>query len=304
MLMNRDLPHLPENSRRQIRSRLRQVSAQVAERISTAPLRSGPAAPLPRLEPHSAGLLAQGVLAVLQSPAFYHPRQTRSELCGELAELVRRVAIAGVPAEFSGAAAEPRGPGLMPVSRRDALLARAVDLFAERTYAGVRVEDVGASLDIAGPSIYKHFASKSEILSTALERGAACLSMQAADVLATTSSPARALRALVRGYCDFTLAHPALIALMISETTALPEPSKDLVVDSARRYVGELAHLLRQVRPELSQAAANVHVQAVLMIPNNVTRLPEFRTLQGIVAAVANLCMECLDPPESTPKAF
>jgi Bacterial regulatory proteins, tetR family len=44
-------------------------------------------------------------------------------------------------------------------------------LFAERTYAGVSIEEVGAALGIAGASVYNHFPSKSGILITALARG-------------------------------------------------------------------------------------------------------------------------------------
>lgn len=61
-LIQRDLPHLSQASRRQVRSCLRQVGMLVAERISAA---------RPALGAQSADLLAQAVLAILQSPAFY-----------------------------------------------------------------------------------------------------------------------------------------------------------------------------------------------------------------------------------------
>lgn len=142
---------------------------------------------------------------------------------------------AHLPAEFGRAKVQPSDAGLLPVSRREALLARAIALFAERTYAGVRVEDVAASLDIAGPSVYNHFKSKADILVTALERGAAYLALQAADTLATATSPAAALRAFLAGYCGFAMEHPALIDLMMSETRSLPEPARGAVVEAERR---------------------------------------------------------------------
>jgi len=286
-LIQRDLPHLSETSRRQVRSRLREVGALVAERISAA---------RPALGAAAADLLAQAVLAVLQSPAFY-PLPRPSEVASELAVLVGRVVSANVPPEFGRAQVQPQPAGLLPVSRREALLARAIALFAERTYAGVRVEDVAASLDIAGPSVYNHFRSKSDILVTALERGAAYLAVQAADTLATATSPAAALRAFVSGYCGFAMAHPALIDLMMSETASLPEPARGAVVEAERQYVAELVHLLRQVHQDLTPAAARVQVQAALMIANDVARTSRFRSLAGLADAVADACAASLALP-------
>ena len=104
---------------------------------------------------------------------------------------------ARLPEKFTGQPIPARPPGLLPYSRREALLARAVALFAERTYASVRITDVATSLGIAGPSIYNHFGSKNDILTTALSRGSACLSMQVSDTLATAQTPALALSALI-----------------------------------------------------------------------------------------------------------
>lgn len=283
-LIQRDLPHLSQASRRQVRSRLRQVGMLVAERISAA---------RPALGAQSADLLAQAVLAVLQSPAFY-PLQRPSEVCGELAVLVERVVSAHLPAEFGRAKVQPSDAGLLPASRREALLARAIALFAERTYAGVRVEDVAASLDIAGPSVYNHFKSKSDILVTALERGAAYLAVQAADTLATATSPAAALQAFLAGYCGFAMEHPALIDLMMSETRSLPEPARGAVVEAERQYVAELVHLLRQVHPDLTPTAAHVQVQAALMIANDVARTSRLRSLAGLAEAVTDACVQSL----------
>jgi len=286
-LIQRDLPHLSEASRRQVRIRLRQVGLLVAERISAA---------RPALSTQAADLLAQAVLAVLQSPAFY-PSPRPGEVRTELVTLTERIVSADLPAEFGQAKVQRPGAGLLPVSRREALLARAITLFAERTYAGVRVEDVAASLDIAGPSVYNHFKAKSDILVTALERGAAYLAVQAADTLATATSPTAALKAFLSGYCAFAMEHPALIDLMMSETRSLPEPAREAVVEAERQYIAELVHLLRQVHPDLSPPAARVQVQAALMIANDIARTPRLHTMAGLAEAVTQTCAQTLALP-------
>ena len=299
-LIGRDLPHLSVESRHHIQERLRQVSSLLAERVSTAPVRSGPAPTARPLKAHEGEVLAQAVLAILQSPAFYHLQQPRAELCSELTLLIKRVASADLSSPI-GEAVQGKRSGLMPLSRREALLGRAVTLFAERTYAKVRVEDVAASLDIAGPSVYNHFKSKSEILATALERNAAYLLMQTADTLATATEPAAAFRALLSSYSRFAVDHPGIVDLMISETASLPEPSRETVIGAARQNVDEMVHLLRQVHPDLSLPAARVQVQAALMIPNNIARISSLRSLSGITEAVAEICVKSLALPLAGP---
>ncbi len=69
--------------------------------------------------------------------------------------------------------AKPRRP--KPATRADEILDAATDLFAERGYAEVSIDDIGAAVGIAGPSVYNHFASKQDILIDAMARGHAQL---------------------------------------------------------------------------------------------------------------------------------
>ena len=52
--------------------------------------------------------------------------------------------------------------------RRARLLAAAEQLMAERGYAAVRLEDIGAAAGVSGPAIYRHFASKEALLAELL----------------------------------------------------------------------------------------------------------------------------------------
>ena len=279
-LTGREAPHLPDPPRAGLRSALGKAGQLLTGKILSS---------RPDLHPEAAGLLAWSTLAVLQSPAFHHAELARDEYCTEVAELARRVISARLPEEFTGQPVPPRPPGLLPYSRREALLARAVTLFAERTYASVRITDVATSLGIAGPSVYNHFRSKTDILVTALSRGSACLSMQLSDTLATAQTPASALSALIASYASFTTEHPAVIDLLISEARSLPGPDREATMTAQRDYVAELVHLLRQVHPELSPALAHVQIQASLMIANDVARIAHLRDQAGSAQAVASL---------------
>jgi hypothetical protein len=89
---------------------------------------------------------------------------TREKYSALLVSLLERVLAAPVSRVFTAVVSPAdTGAGLEPQSRRQALLVHATRLFAQRRHSGVGIEDVGASLGIAGPSIYNHFSSKSEL---------------------------------------------------------------------------------------------------------------------------------------------
>jgi AcrR family transcriptional regulator len=277
-LTGRELPHLSGPSRDALVSALARVGHAMAGKVASV---------RPELSPPAADFLGRAALAVLASPAFQHAGLPRAEYCAAIAELTGRVISARLPDELTGERLPGNQGGLVAYSRREALLARAVELFAARSYAGVGIEDVAASLGMAGPSVYNHFRSKAEILVTALERGSACLSVQVAGTLATAAGPAPALRVLVASYARFAVQHAALIDLMMSEVRSLPEPQRAAAVTAQRDYVAELVHLLQQVSPELSRDAARVQVQAALTVANEVARAPHLRGQAGSALAAA-----------------
>ena len=90
-----------------------------------------------------------------------------------LRDLLSSLFTAPVPATLATVRREHGLTLLRPHSRREHLLRQAVQLFAERGYANVAVEDVGATLGIAGPSIYNHFPAKVDLLQTPMKRGIA-----------------------------------------------------------------------------------------------------------------------------------
>jgi len=53
---------------------------------------------------------------------------------------------------------------------RDAIVASALELFAERGYGAVRVEDVARAAGVSRATFYNHFSEREEILATLFER--------------------------------------------------------------------------------------------------------------------------------------
>ncbi|MDH6696306.1 TetR/AcrR family transcriptional regulator [Streptomyces sp. MAA16] len=142
----------------------------------------------------------------------------------------------------TGRGRSPRGQG--EFLRRD-ILAAVHRLLAE--WGGIEkltVRAVAAEVGVSAPSIYLHFADKTELLWAALaSRYEDLASRMAADDAAAASRGARErLRAQAHAYCRFGLAHPGHYRLMFE--VRQPE------VDAARIS----RHPARQVSGNLREA--------------------------------------------------
>ena len=59
------------------------------------------------------------------------------------------------------------------MSTKERILEEALTLFSERGYDGVGIDEIAAHVGIKGPSIYKHFKSKEEILDVLIDNAEA-----------------------------------------------------------------------------------------------------------------------------------
>ncbi|WP_433204889.1 TetR/AcrR family transcriptional regulator [Nocardia sp. CA-107356] len=99
---------------------------------------------------------------------------------------------------------------------RAAILTAATKLFALRGFAGDGMDAVGATVGIAGPSVYNHFASKAEILIALLNQGTGILEADLRRDLARSTGPADALRRLLASYSEFAFENAPLIKLLLT----------------------------------------------------------------------------------------
>ena len=170
---------------------------------------------------------------------------------------------------MSGARVPPAAPRRRR-SRKEEILAIAVELFATRGYHGVSMDDIGAAAGVTGPALYHHFKGKEAMLSAALypvsqnlhEGGRKRVSEHADD-------PERALSALVDFHVDFALNNPAVIALHLHELDRLPEEPRREIRRLQRLYVEEWVRVLTALRPDLPAADARVLAHAAFGLMNS-----------------------------------
>lgn len=166
-------------------------------------------------------------------------------------------------------AAMARRPAVAPPSRRDALLAAAAELFAERGFHGVGVDDIGAAAGISGPGVYRHFASKDAMLAEMLVRISEELLREGSRRVAEEPDPARALDSLVRWHVQFALSEPALITVQDRDLGNLPEAERRRVRRLQRGYVEEWVAVIRRATPRTGEAEARAAAHAVFGLINS-----------------------------------
>lgn len=252
----------------------------------------------PDLPPEHARFLAWAAMSAVTSISFQRvalPRAEYQDLITDIALAACRVDLpepSAGPDRSAPAAAEP-GP------RRESLLAAATRLFAQRGYDNVGIEDIGAAVGIAGPSIYHHFDSKVDLLREAIRTGAAALTGAAEVAAANASGPGPALHALLRTYVDFSLAHNHLLDLMIIESSHLPGPDLDWLRRVQRDFVADLVRRCRDLDPAAEYGPVRVRVQAALNVTNDIARTPHLRGLADVAGLLHAIGAAVLHlPPE------
>ncbi len=110
-------------------------------------------------------------------------------------------------AEEPAAAGETRRSALK-AGRRRQLLRAAAALIAERGFAGVRLEDLGAAAGISGPAVYRHFPGKEAVLTELLVGISEGLLEGGRAVVDAAATPEEAVAGLIDFQLDFAFGEP------------------------------------------------------------------------------------------------
>jgi AcrR family transcriptional regulator len=156
-----------------------------------------------------------------------------------------------------------------PSTRREDLLNAAAELFAERGFHGVGVDDIGAAVGISGPGVYRHFPSKDAMLAEMLIRISEELLREGSRRVAEAPDPAAALDALVRWHVEFALSHPALITVHDRNLGNLPEAERRTVRRLQRLYVEQWVATIRRTAAGMGEAEARAAAHAVFGLLNS-----------------------------------
>ena len=129
--------------------------------------------------------------------------------------------------------ARPSGGRL---SRRDELLSIAADLFAERGFAKVTVDDIGNAAGVSGPALYHHFDSKESLLGEMLVRISESLLARAIAIVDDVSLT-EALDPIIAMHVDFAVDNRSLITVHFRDLVHARKADQRRVRDLQSAYV-------------------------------------------------------------------
>jgi AcrR family transcriptional regulator len=121
-------------------------------------------------------------------------------------------------------------------SRRDELLSVAADLFAERGFAKVTVDDIGNAVGVSGPALYHHFDSKESLLGEMLVRISESLLTKATTIV-DNISPHDALDPIIAMHVDFAVDNRSLITVHFRDLVQAQKADQRRVKDLQSAYV-------------------------------------------------------------------
>jgi AcrR family transcriptional regulator len=148
-------------------------------------------------------------------------------------------------------------------SRRELLLEAAADLFAEKGFYGVGIDDIGEAAGITGPGVYRHFPSKQALLETLIDR--------TMDRMLDLAEHAADLDTLVDLHVALVTEHQQLIRVWTREQSALAEDVRRSLRTRMRRYEQVWRDAAAPLRPDLEDAELALVVGAALAMLNTST---------------------------------
>ncbi|WP_298180505.1 TetR/AcrR family transcriptional regulator [Saccharomonospora sp.] len=251
----------------------------------------------PELSEEDAELLCWATLSVFGSVSVHRVTLSKRRFTELLTSLALRVLHADLPEPDDDEPATPPALTLEQPSRRERLLTEAAELFRKHGFAAVSMEDIGKAAGIAGPSVYRHFSSKSSLLA-AIGRRAGDRVMVAADHALRTSAPRderEALRRLAESYVRTLTGPPELLVAFSVDHVHIDEKDRPELLRIQRDYVAQWVRLLEAVHPGLETREAKIITHAALTIANDLTRTRRMAARSHLAAELTTLLHAVLD---------
>ncbi|WP_214109349.1 TetR/AcrR family transcriptional regulator [Acrocarpospora catenulata] len=132
-----------------------------------------------------------------------------------------------------------------PSSRREDIRAAALELFARSGYEATTMADIGAAVGMRGPSLYKHFASKQELLAEIMTGTMTDLVALHRGAVATTTDPAERLRRAAEAHVRYHARHRLEAFVGNREIRSLVQPHRERVLALRAEYEAGFRDLVK-----------------------------------------------------------
>ena len=239
-------------------------------------------------------LICVGMLSVIGSITVHRANLPARRLEGLLLDACRAVSRVEFPSPADTDVISSASAGIPLANKREVLLNESIRLFHARGYHEVSIEDIGAAAGINASGVYRHFASKSDLLAAAFHRAADRLAVAVGTALGGATTPQEALRSLVEVYVRLSFRQSELMSVYFAEIGSLPDAQRTELRNVQRLNVEEWARLLGETRTELSAVECRFLVHAALSLVLDVGRVLRFDATRVNEARVRALMLATL----------
>ncbi|WP_025348193.1 TetR/AcrR family transcriptional regulator [Nocardia nova] len=216
----------------------------------------------PELRRREQTVRAVAIFSVVSSIGDHHAHLPLKALAVVLSE----AAWSMVRADLTGAEGIPDPAPVAEIPqafKHQIVLEKAVELFHERGYPNVSVEDIAAAAELSAASaVYRYYRSKDALLAAAFRRVADRMAAAIAPAVELSESAEEALARLIDLYVAGSFAERELTFVYYAEFGNVSSYERTVLRNIQRLVVAEWAELLVDARPELSPAQARVLVHA------------------------------------------
>jgi len=160
--------------------------------------------------------------------------------------------------------------GVEQPHRRDLILEAAIELFRAKGFDATGIDEIGAAAGVTGPAVYRHYASKQDILDWAVRVGTDEVLLTEREILESARSPAEALSLLVAELVEQVLDRPALVTVLLRERRNLSAAGKRNWSRALGAFTAEWVMPLRELRPDMSKTEAEVTVNCAIGIVTSI----------------------------------
>lgn len=152
---------------------------------------------------------------------------------------------------------------------REAAITAAIGRFHEKGYDDVTMETIGSDVGVAASALYRHFSSKSALLTAAVDRTATLLEStldQHAGLHGPDDDPVGLLADLLDAYVTITFSHGPELMLYYSELGTLATDDRRRLRAAQREQLARWTGLVRSASPGCDALNARLRVQAALAV--------------------------------------
>ena len=146
--------------------------------------------------------------------------------------------------------------------RRQIMIDRAAELFAETGYLGSSMAEIAESCGLSKSLIYHYFGSKEQILFETMQDHVSALAAAAAAIV--DDDPAKALADLTHRFLALYRDAAAKQKVLVNDLRKLPEPRRRQIIDEERKLIEQVSGFIAGINPEVGADAVKLRASTML----------------------------------------